>query len=181
MPGIGLQTFDVLGVSFEPGRLIAGLVEPPGFLQILVASIYIVLGKGLGVESLELLEQLGGIIAARESPFIVGGDFQITPWQLEDTGFADKVGGPILAPSKGLGTCRAASGVASVIDFFVVEASLACGFREVDVCMDVEFNPHRPIRMVFHKRLGRLKALGYIKLPALPTVLPFGPRPCPVE
>ena len=178
---MGLQTVDVPGVDFEPGELVASLVEPPGFPQICVASVYIVSGKGLGTESLELLEQLGGVVAARESPSIVGSDFQIIPWQLEDTGFADEVGGAILAPSKGLGICRAASGVTSVIDSFVVEASLTCGIREIDVCMDVELNPHRPIRMVFHKKLGRLKALGYIKPPALPTDLPFGPRPCPVE
>jgi len=52
--------------------------------------------------------------------------------------------------------------------------------KEVDVCLDVEFNPHRPIKMVFHRRLGKLKALGYIQ-PALPTAPTVGPRPAPPD
>jgi len=76
---MGLQAIDIPGLDFQRGRLIAGLVEPPGFPQIMVASVYTVSGKGLGIESLELLQQLGSIVAARESPFIIGGTFKLTP------------------------------------------------------------------------------------------------------
>ena len=135
---MGLQTVDAPGVDFEPGRSIASLVEPPGFPQILVASVYTVSSKNLGIESLELLEQLGSVTAAKESPFIAGGDFQITPWHWRTLALLTGWGAPCwLLLRKGLGTCRAASGVTSVIDFFVVEASLAWGLREIDVCMDV--------------------------------------------
>ena len=58
-----------------------------------LASMYCVTGKGLGVESLELLAAVAAELERRCSSFLVGGDFQVERDELERSGLALEVGG----------------------------------------------------------------------------------------
>eukprot|EP00972_Heterocapsa_arctica_P058621 8644887-Heterocapsa_arctica.AAC.1 len=64
----------------------------------MVVSIYLVAGKELGKQNLEILEKLGRVLATRECPFLVGGDFNMNPGMLEESGFLEKAGCALLAP-----------------------------------------------------------------------------------
>eukprot|EP00972_Heterocapsa_arctica_P070737 10448829-Heterocapsa_arctica.AAC.1 len=105
----------------------------------------------------------------RDSPFIVGGDFNMNPSMLEDSGFLEMAGCSLLAPPSGLGTCKASAGTTSSIDYFLADKSLAAGVKMVEVCTEVNFNPHRAVRTVFHPRLATLKALAFRKPEKLPV------------
>eukprot|EP00972_Heterocapsa_arctica_P016379 2415411-Heterocapsa_arctica.AAC.1 len=102
----------------------------------LVVSVYMIAGLELGLQSLELLEKLGRVLAMRDSPFIVGGDFNMNPSMLEDSGFLEMAGCSLLAPPSGLGTCKASAGTTSSIDYFLADKSLAAGVEMVEVCTE---------------------------------------------
>eukprot|EP00972_Heterocapsa_arctica_P076302 11256631-Heterocapsa_arctica.AAC.1 len=68
-----------MGSEKVPGRMVAAKVEAPGHGAVMVVSIYMVAGNELGMENLEILEKLGRVLATRDCPFIVGGDFNMNP------------------------------------------------------------------------------------------------------
>eukprot|EP00972_Heterocapsa_arctica_P008184 1198143-Heterocapsa_arctica.AAC.1 len=45
---------------------------------------------------------------------------------------------------------------------------------KVEVCSEVNFDPHRSVRTVFHPKLAKLKALAFRKPDKLPCVVPKG-------
>eukprot|EP00972_Heterocapsa_arctica_P035115 5170638-Heterocapsa_arctica.AAC.1 len=98
------------------------------------------------MQNLEILEKLGRVLATRDSPFLVGCDFNMNPGMLEYSGFLEKAGCALLAPPSGLGSCKASSGTTSSIDYFLADKSLSAGIQKVEVCTEVNFNPHRAVR-----------------------------------
>eukprot|EP00972_Heterocapsa_arctica_P050731 7457369-Heterocapsa_arctica.AAC.1 len=90
------------------------------------------------------------------------------PGMLEESGFLEMAGCALLAPPSGLGTCKASAGTTSSIDYFLADKNLAAGIQRVEVCIEMNFNPHRAVRTVFHPRLATLKALAFRKPEKLP-------------
>ena len=65
-----------------------------------------------------------GLVIEATVPFIIGGDMNMTPQDLADTGWVDSIRGRIIAPNKP--TCRPTpSHEGRIIDFFVVSDWMA--------------------------------------------------------
>eukprot|EP00971_Amphidinium_carterae_P095895 1897667-Amphidinium_carterae.1 len=72
-------------------------------------------------DALAQLEELVRLMRSLTGPYILMGDFQHTPEQMERWGFPQAIGGQTVAPS--LPTCTSATG-ARTIDYFVIAREL---------------------------------------------------------
>ena len=83
-----------------------------------MASTYLVNGNGLMTKkNLDSLQLMAGVLNAVKGPWAVGGDWNCTPEELQQTGWLKQIGGVIVAPKAP--TCGD-----RVIDFFVVAECL---------------------------------------------------------
>jgi hypothetical protein len=82
----------------------------------------------------------------------------------------------IVAPA-GRGTCRAATGGWSTIDFAIMSKHVARGIEVVETVDSWPANPHVPVRFSFYEQLEDRWALAFKARPPIPTELPFGPQP----
>ena len=123
----------------------------PGGDPLLVASAYLVAGNRDGEENLGLLSRIGAKMAGRTCPLVLGMDAQMSPEDLQATGFADELG-LVIASDSGVATCKVGASLSS-IDFFLVEASLSAGIDDMMVDMSANFLPHRPVQLVWKSRL----------------------------
>ena len=144
---VGICYPDYIGHVVVPGRVVAARVDYPGFPPFVAISAYLVSGAGLAAENLEILEAIGRATFSQSLPCIVGGDFNNLPGDIVGTGFPGKMGGRVVSPYDGMGTCKNKSGDLRCIDFFVVEGNLAKGVVGASTVMSVNPHPHRPARI----------------------------------
>ena len=64
----------------------------------LILSVHMHTGSGLTQENWQILSTKSEWITSQAPPFIIDGDFQVEPKQLEDSGWARAVGGFVEAP-----------------------------------------------------------------------------------
>ncbi len=163
-----------------PGRVVAGMIEPPACRPTVVYAGYLKDGVGANEENLRYLANIGAHcgIQPRGMQVVVGCDFNFTPQTLVETGFPDEVGGVVVSPGGDQTTCRTGK-TARVIDFFVVSKSLAKGAESVKVLEATGIKTHVPVELSFHPRLTSLKALALRKPPSLGVERVYGPREAP--
>ena len=71
----------------------------------------------------------------------------MSPRQLEDTGFADKLGCVVAAPPPGHGTIRRGDGKQVAIDMFLATAAVIKGTRQAKVQVQHRAVPHWPVEI----------------------------------
>ena len=81
------------------------------------------------------------MLATFKSPWVVEGDFNVTPQELEGSGWLRMVGGVLCAPV--LPTCND-----HTYDFFIVHRSLAHAVVGAERLDDVGVHPHRASRLL---------------------------------
>ena len=91
----------------------------------LILSVYMHTQARLTQENWQILSTIGWWLAFQALPFIIGGHFQVEPWQLEGSGWVRAVCGFVVAPQ--LATVTPSH---RVIDFFVVSRDLASACEE---------------------------------------------------
>ena len=90
---------------------------------ILIVSVYLYDSEGLSNRNVDLLERAGAAITQHGGPWIIGGDFNMTPAELSGVdNIIRRMRGVIVAPN--CPTCRAGSGVGRIIDFFIIDHRL---------------------------------------------------------
>lgn len=107
-------------------------------------------------------------------PWAVGGDWNITPWQLQQSGWLELVGGVVIAPTGP--TCNE-----SVYEYFVVSESLMYAVNSNAVVRDAGLEPHSPVRLFLRHRPRLQMVRQLVKPNSLPAKLPFGPEVKPSE
>ena len=68
-------------------RLLLGTIAMGRLGNVTVGSVYLTSGKGTGPENKQTLAKLGEALAAERRPCWLGGDWQMTPGQLNRTGW----------------------------------------------------------------------------------------------
>eukprot|EP00972_Heterocapsa_arctica_P057125 8428972-Heterocapsa_arctica.AAC.1 len=71
--GVSKPTFPFI---IDPGRIVAAKIEFPGCPPFCAISAYMVTGKGIEDENLQLLDAIGVAGASTELPVVLGADFQ---------------------------------------------------------------------------------------------------------
>ena len=81
-----------------PGRVAGAKVILPGGRPIAVYSVYLRVGEKLSVANREVLARLAGHIQSHDLEWLVGGDFNMDPSELETAAFTAKLGGRVNHP-----------------------------------------------------------------------------------
>lgn len=151
----------------------AGL--PPA--RITIASVYLEVGLADHEVNRNILAAVAEAVAPMVGPFIIGGDYQMPPQQLEDTGFAQLLNGKVLAPPCGHATLRRPDGKATIIDMFVVSRGLAAATCDVQVMAEREATPHWPVCLQHKTGLVWIPTLAASRAGTVDKVI--GPPPPP--
>jgi hypothetical protein len=89
-----------------------------------VFAVYFKDGIGLAGETLERRMQLASTARTLKGPWIMVGDWNMTPQQLAEGGVVDQTGGSVITPKDTIFTCS--SGMGRMLDF-VVTPRWFCG------------------------------------------------------
>ena len=122
---------------------------------------------------MDLLQSVAAVLSTVVGPWVLGGDWNCTPEQLEKTGWLKMVKGRVCAPK--LATC-----MERTIDFFVVSENLAASVYDTVVVNDALSHPHKPARLYLKAEprqavVRQLQSMGKFE-----AKMPFGPEPCRV-
>ena len=122
---VGEQQFD-LSPALSPGRLTAAWLDGGLKGGVVVASAYLWHSEGVTPRNLALLQAAVDVAVRHGGPWLIGGDFNMTPEEMQADEAArawlNKLGGTIVAPSSP--TCRSSDG-GRVIDFFIIDKRVA--------------------------------------------------------
>ena len=124
-----------------------------------VASVYMFVNRGLryGTSPCEnpnwtlLLELLVALRRTR-GPWIIGGDWNMSPEELMASGWLEKAGGAVVASQEA--TCDAAD-EGTRIDFFVVAKELLPYVEAVSVVYGAPIKTHRPVQLRLRTKTRR--------------------------
>ena len=155
-------------------RVAAALVTCPGYPDIEMVSVYMQDSIPLSnVENAEILAAIGEALQLSQSMYIIGADFNSSPEDLHNTGFAAKLDGSIVFPDKG--TCATAMGRFTTIDYFVMHKDLAAVVKSIRVLEDTPSRPHRPVEVDFHPKALEMVMWEFKEPQHLPRVRVIGP------
>ena len=132
--------------------------------------LYLKDSEGASETNLNLLQEVAAFLSCLTGPWIIGGDWNMSPQTLETTNFAAMVRGVIVAPSSP--TCNG-----STYDYFVVSEGLrpcVAGIARID---DSGLNPHWPVRLYLRSNARRHLVRQLVRPCKVPGVLPCGPKP----
>ena len=147
--GVGIAARSAYGMTVHElgeipecaeGRIAAchvGAVCKGGFH---ILSVYLWHSEGLTARNLDLLQTLAHVISRLRGPWLLAGDFNITPQELVASGWLQLVRGCCCAPQAP--TCGK-----KMYDFFVTSSSLAGLIAGVSVVHNGRFHPHSPVRL----------------------------------
>ncbi len=155
----------------SPGRLSAAWVDTSMLGGLLVISVYFWTGEGWTRRNLRLLETAGALARRHGAAWVICADFNSEPEQLRPfSDWLEKMRAVVAAPTEPTNH-PSDGGTPRVLDYFLVDARIACAVRGVEVMHDVPASPHRAVKITFEAR-----ATNYlVKVPARPAALPKVP------
>ena len=174
--GVGIAARSVYGMTVHElgeipecaeGRIAAchvGAVCKGGFH---ILSVYLWHSEGLTARNLDLLQTLAQVISRLRGPWLLAGDFNITPQELAASGWLQLVRGCFCAPQAP--TCGK-----KMYDFFVTSSSLAGLIAGVSVVHNGRFHPHSPVRLWLMGKVRRKMVRQLVAPTKIPAVLPSG-------
>ena len=134
-------------------------------------TVYLRHSEGLSPENMVLLDYTAAALGALKGPWVIGGDWNLSPQVLADSKWLQIVDGVVFATQ--LDTCND-----NVYDFFVVHRSIAQAVVGVQRLQDGNLNPHWVTRLLIRGDARRLPVRKLVKAPMVPGFLPKGPPLC---
>ncbi len=180
--GMGIRYPPVGPHILEEARAVAAFAEPPGHRPVLLSSVYLRDGRGMGEENRGTLAKIGEC-ADRQGTgclVLVGGDFQCSPEQTDGGGFPARIHGRVVAARSKRGTFRG-GGAASTLDYYVATSALASAVEEVRLLEGTGVKGHVPVELRFGPRPVAMKTLTIRRPPDLEMEPVYGPRPPPQD
>ena len=158
-------------VILPPERFMMRLVGAICRGGVYVGSIYLHTTVGISARcNRDILDAVYGYLCNLSGPWIIGGDWNVTPEELESSGWLRLVKASVVRPAGGATTCHD-----KCYDYFVVSNSYLHNIIGARAVVDAGWTPHSPCRLFISGRPTVLKVRA-IKSPfSLPAVLPYGP------
>ncbi len=135
-------------------------------------SIWLKDSEGMSATNKAILEELAVVIGGLKGPWVVGGDWNLTPDILMASNWPAMVGGRVRATT--LATCHS-----SVYDFFVIDKSIDFAVAGVQRLSDGAMYPHWASRLLLRGDSKRYAVRRLIKAKRIDGVLPCGPGNAP--
>ena len=161
------------GSGVAEGRIAVAWSQAVTKAGILILSVYLWTNEGLSAKNLRVLAAAAAIIDSHGGPWLIGGDFNMTPEELQQGAgweWLGRVGGVV----RGTGTPTCAGGVGRELDFFIIDARLAEQVIKVEPVLSLRKEPHSPVRMVLKATRANL-LMKVVKRPGMfPITKPIG-------
>jgi hypothetical protein len=129
-------------------------------VSIAFISLYLISGQGLSQDNLEILAEIRAFVKFWQIPFIIGGDFNLPPEDLIDSGFEVEISGEIrqvkTPDGEALHTCTSGSG--RVLDYFIVATSILAATSQPEIDLTTPWRPHSGIELTVHRTPRALQA-----------------------
>ncbi len=179
---IGMRAPPKGGHLVGEGRGLVCVVDAPGYRPFIAASVYGYSGKGPTAANADLLRAVGVRIQCQGEDWqhVIGGDFNLTPEQVVDIGFADQLNATIVSAECSRGTCRTPT-AARTIDYFLMTDGMAMAVQQVAVIEGAGIKTHVPVAVQMYPRAAAMKALYVRPPPRIPREKVFGPLPVPMN
>ncbi|CAK0861050.1 unnamed protein product, partial [Prorocentrum cordatum] len=133
-----------------------------------LCSIWLFHSRGVSESNLHILAEAAALLGTLSGPWVIAGDWNITPDMLTATGWLDVVKGRIILPA--FPTCNG-----STYDFFVVSRSIAHAVLGVGRIDDGGFTPHFPTRLYLAGDARRKAVRRLVRPRRVDGELPAGP------
>ena len=145
----GAASWDVAPPASE-GRLLATVLDMAGTGGLLLLNLYAWVSEPFSTRNLDLLHAAVSVAKAMDYPWVLCGDFNVPAQEMQLSAFLRDAGAALRAPpADGPVTCTAGNGS---IDYFIVCETFLPAVRNVSVCMDAPFAPHRPVMLLLDRR-----------------------------
>ena len=171
---VGELQFD-LSPARSPGKLTAAWLDGGLKGGMVIVSPYLWHSEGVTHRNLELLQAAGDLVVGHGGPWLMGGDFNMTPEELTSDEAArawlDKIGGRIVAPKSP--TCRSPDG-GRVIDFFIIDRRIAHAVADVFVAVDFASSPHSAVVVRLQRSATSVLMRMLRRPPRFPALRPIG-------
>ena len=133
-----------------------------------LCSIWLFHSQGVSESNLHILAEAAALLGTLSGPWVIAGDWNITPDMLSATGWLDVVKGRIVSPAAP--TCNG-----STYDVFVVSRSIAHAVLGVSRIDDGGFTPHFPTRLYLAGDARRKAVRRLVRPRRVDGELPAGP------
>jgi len=133
-------------------------------------AVYLMDGVGLYRNNLEILHQIMALIRTIGLPFIILGDWNMTPTQLAGCTWLADIGAAIETPRDTEITCTAGNG--SLIDYAVISISIKPLLECCEYIQHLPWGSHMGIRLKLSPELQHIKVRTLIQPWGLPTPKP---------
>ena len=113
-------------------------------------SLYLIDTVGLNEANKLILEEVTVAVKSLKGPWVIAGDWNLSPETLAASGFLQMIGGALFSPADP--TCND-----NRYDFFVVSKALSfavVGAQRVD---GVHMKPHRPVSLLLARRRPQIR------------------------
>ncbi len=167
MKGVGLRPLPPLDGEWAGRTSWASLDDHGG---IVLVSVYGISGAPLCAQ-LPLWKAIAERLLALGRLFIMTGDFQVEPSEMQRSGFCALVGAKIVAPG-----CATNVHTGSQIDYFVVAEGLMDDDTVATGIYGCKFSPHIPVRIRITASATRREVRTLAGPRPLPAFLPPGPQ-----
>jgi endonuclease/exonuclease/phosphatase family metal-dependent hydrolase len=127
-------------------------------------------GEGWSERNLEIMQTLGSSLVALNQPFVIMGDFNMSPSEFAQGEFLNHVNAAVVSPDTD--TFKQGNN-STCIDFFVVSSPLLCAVEALPVVNYDGRGPHHSVHLVFNGK-GRDQV---VNVPVTPTPFAHNP-PC---
>ena len=130
-------------------------------------AVYLYNSEGLSERNRGVLLDLARLIRGLRGPWVVMGDWNLSPEVLQASGWVEEVCGKVLCPS--MPTCKN-----STIDYFVVDRRFVHAVVYVKRLEGFGITPHYPVRMAIRALPRRMMVRRMVAPRKIPAVLPSG-------
>ena len=157
-----------LSPQSHPGRAVLGWVNAGIKGGVLVVVIYLYDGEGWSDRNISIMHEVSSALVALGQPFVLMGDFNMSPSEFVQGCFLDSVKGVLLAPDE---PTFQATNSNSVIDYFIISSSLACAVSQGPWVQYGGVGPHHSVHLVING-CGRDQVVNSLCRPARFAVEP---------
>ena len=143
--------------------------------RLLVLNVYLDQTDQLGVKNRAILMMAGVTIECLGIPYVMGGDWNLTPQQIIATEWINTIDGQVIAPEDP--TCRPTpSHTGKIIDYFIVSQWLAPLVLSIAIDKEDVYRPHCAVVMHIKIAPDLVYETSAMKAASFPEERPIQPR-----
>ena len=174
--GVGIRDLEPLPTDVEwppRHRFSATVVDVVLWKGVFAGSVYLQDGVGFAGVNIGILNMVAQVLRAYGGPFVLAGDFNMSPGELRESGWAHALSAKVV-DAEGVPTYIAGAAATS-LDFFVVSEVLMPAVVSVQVVQDSgQVKKHRPVQLRMRGMSRDSKVQRLRKPKPFPVAQPVG-------